>query len=255
MSVLRGIIIALATFSQIPVPQIVWDEKSTPWTLAFLPLVGVCVGGVLLLWHALCGWLQAGPVFEAAGLTILPLVVSGAIHMDGFCDTADALASNAGPERRQEILHDSHTGAFAIIATGIYLVAFFGMATELESSWPTMLAFAGIFVVSRGLGGWASLRFTPTKSSSFSRALKSPQTLTGSTVLLVLWLVAGAALVVVAGSWPGVIALIMAAVLFCLARFWLAKLFDGFSGDLAGWLIQMTEVVGLASLVIGGLAL
>lgn len=221
----------------------------------FLPVIGVCIGVIICLWHALCTLLSPNALLEAAGYTLLPLLVSGAIHLDGFCDTADALASNADSKKRQEILRDPHSGAFAIIAVVLYLLAFFGLASELQDSWHTALAFSSFFVISRAFGGLATLLFPCSGASSFAAALRNHKARTISVVVLVLWLLAGAVLLILCGSWQGAIALTVAVLFVVWSRFWLLKKFEGFSGDLAGWLIQMLELLALAGYVFSGLVL
>jgi adenosylcobinamide-GDP ribazoletransferase len=38
-----------------------------------------------------------GRILFAAGFTLLPVIVTGGIHLDGFCDTTDALAAMPPP--------------------------------------------------------------------------------------------------------------------------------------------------------------
>jgi len=253
MAVLQGLIIAVSTFSQLPTPKVTWEAKSLGWVLMFLPLIGVIIGVVLVAWYGICTVLPVPDLLRAVGYTVLPLLLTGAIHLDGFSDTSDALASNAGVARRQEILHDPHVGAFAVIAVVMYLMAFCGLASGLALSWASAVAFAAVFVMSRGLAGLATLHLPCTEASSFASALRSPQAKTPSTVVLVLWVLASAAAVVVCGGWPGAVALVVSAFIGALAWFWLTRQFDGFSGDLAGWLIQMVELGALAGLVFGTL--
>ena len=54
---------------------------------------------------------------------LIPVLVTGGIHLDGLLDTADALSSWQTRERRLEILKDSHAGAFAIIVCCGYFLA------------------------------------------------------------------------------------------------------------------------------------
>ena len=58
---------------------------------------------------------QMEPFFLAVILTVIPVFVTGGIHVDGLLDTSDALSSWQERTRRLEILKDSHAGAFAII--------------------------------------------------------------------------------------------------------------------------------------------
>jgi len=71
-----------------------------------------------------------GKTLYAVVLTLIPVVITGGIHLDGLLDTADALSSYQPRERRLEILKDSHAGAFAIIVCCMYFLAYFGFASE-----------------------------------------------------------------------------------------------------------------------------
>ena len=67
------------------------------------------------LWGELCQWGGVPDLLRGAVLCLLPAAVTGGIHLDGYCDTVDALASHGTPARRQEILKDPHIGAFGVI--------------------------------------------------------------------------------------------------------------------------------------------
>lgn len=69
-------------------------------------------------------------VVFAGVMTLLPVLVNGGIHMDGFLDTMDALNSYGSREKKLEILKDSRTGAFAVIGFGLYLVASLALWSE-----------------------------------------------------------------------------------------------------------------------------
>ena len=114
---MKSLIIAFAMYSKFPMPRVDWEKKALSWALCWFPLVGLAVGAVLWLWLALAGWLGFGAVFTAALALLLPIALSGGIHLDGFCDTCDALSSHQSRERKLEILKDSHTAALATPAS------------------------------------------------------------------------------------------------------------------------------------------
>ena len=114
MNILRSIVMAFCMFSRIPMPTVEWKNENMRYMLCAFPLVGAVIGLVLWLWQLLAAALGFGPLLWAAGLTLLPVAVTGGIHMDGFCDVSDALASHAPAEKKRAILKDSHTGAFAM---------------------------------------------------------------------------------------------------------------------------------------------
>ena len=93
MIVLQTIAVAFAMFSAVPVPQFVWDEKNMRYALCAFPLVGLLCG---VLW-CVCGVLPLPAPARAAGFCLAPVWVTGGIHLDGYADTCDALASCAAP--------------------------------------------------------------------------------------------------------------------------------------------------------------
>ena len=150
---MKSLIIAFAMYSKFPMPRVDWEKKALSWALCWFPLVGLAVGAVLWLWLALAGWLGFGAVFTAALALLLPIALSGGIHLDGFCDTCDALSSHQSRERKLEILKDSHTGAFAIICCGLYLLVFFAAWCEAAPAGGAALALALGPAFSRSLSG------------------------------------------------------------------------------------------------------
>ena len=111
MIVLQTVAVAFAMFSAVPVPQFNWTEKNMRYAMCAFPLIGVVIG---LLWF-LCGVLPLPGAARAAGFCLIPVWVTGGIHLDGYADTCDALSSYGDREKKLEILKDPHCGAFAVI--------------------------------------------------------------------------------------------------------------------------------------------
>ena len=95
MTVLQTIAVAFAMFSALPVPQFDWNEKNMRYALCAFPLIGAVIGGA---W-CLCGVLPLPAMAKAAGFCLLPVWVTGGIHLDGYADTCDALSSYGDRER------------------------------------------------------------------------------------------------------------------------------------------------------------
>ena len=145
--------IAFSTYSRIPMPQVEWSEKNMRYTLSFFPLVGVVIGVLFWLADVIGYQLGLGMVLRSAILTALPVAVTGGIHLDGYCDTVDALASHAGREKKLAILKDSAAGAFAVIWCCVWFLVYFGLMTEMGGGLTTTVA-AG-FLLSRTLSALA----------------------------------------------------------------------------------------------------
>ena len=89
MIVLQTIAVAFAMFSAIPVPQFDWNEKNMRYTMCAFPLIGAVIGAA---W-CVCGALPLPGLAKAAGFALVPVWVTGGIHLDGYADTCDALSS------------------------------------------------------------------------------------------------------------------------------------------------------------------
>ena len=99
-NILQTIAVAFAMFSAIPVPQPVWTEKNMRYTLCAFPLVGFVCGLLWRGWAALMDYLGGSPLLLAGGLCVIPVLVTGGIHLDGYADTSDALGSCGSPEKK-----------------------------------------------------------------------------------------------------------------------------------------------------------
>ncbi len=84
-------------------------------SFAWFPLLGFLIGAALCLEdYALA---RIFPQVLRSVLVIFTLtVITGAVHLDGLADTADALGAGRDRERALEILRDSRIGSFGAIA-------------------------------------------------------------------------------------------------------------------------------------------
>ena len=250
MPVIRSLLIAFSTYSRIPVPQVEWNEENRRYSMCFFPLVGLVTGLLVWGWLSLCACLKMGPFLQGAVAALLPLLCTGGIHMDGYMDTTDALASWQSQEKRLEILKDSHTGAFAVMGCAGYLLLSAALYSEADPA--AGLRLAGVFVLSRALSAFALVRMRNARNrgmlDDISRvAEKRLVTLSGGVyalLCLVLWLATGVR--------TALLCVLAAVLCYLYYQHMSYKQFGGVTGDLAGWFLQVTELVLTAVIVIGG---
>ena len=149
--ILETVAVAFSMFSALPMPQISWEKRNMRYALCAFPLVGGVIGGLCWLWGELCQWGGVPDLLRGAVLCLLPAAVTGGIHLDGYCDTVDALASHGTPARRQEILKDPHIGAFGVIRLCGYFLLSFALWTTLTAPVGKELCLS--FCLSRCLSG------------------------------------------------------------------------------------------------------
>ena len=241
MIVFQTIAVAFAMFSAIPVPQFEWNGKNMRYAMCAFPLIGLVCGG---LW-CVCGVLPLPAMAKAAGFCLIPVWVTGGIHLDGYADTCDALSSYGDREKKLEILKDPHCGAFAVIRLCSYFIAYFALCACVEFTPRTGLLWTLALVLERALSGFAVAAFPMAKNTGLAHTFATSadrRTVKLSLAAAAVLLCAG---MLALGGWALVLA--AAAVLWryhALAQ----KQFGGITGDLAGWFLQKTEIWMLAAL-------
>lgn len=241
---IRSLISAFAMYSRIPMPMIEWKEENRRYALCFFPLIGAVIGAIMLLWHWLCGVLGAGDLLFAAGCTVIPIAVTGGIHLDGFCDVSDAKASCADREKALEIMKDSRVGAFAVIDVVLYLLVQTALFSELRNTSAMLCAALG-FVLSRSLSGLAAVTLRCAKKSGTLQDFSLPAHKKITVTALSCTAVLSAVLAVIFSPAAGIAADVGAALSFAYYRSFAYKRFGGITGDLEGWFLQICELTVL----------
>ena len=242
-------VIAFAMYSKIPMPHVEWDKRSLSWALCAFPLVGVVIGAALYGWLYLADLLDLRAL-KAAVAVALPLALSGCIHLDGFCDTCDALSSHQSRERKLEILKDSHTGAFAIICCGLYLMVFYALWREVDTAGGSALVLALGPVLSRSYSGLAGVSWKNARGSGLLATFTEPVDGRRAQVVLVALVLLSAGAMVLVSPVTGGAAALGAALTFLYYRVMAFRQFGGITGDTEGFFVQICECAMVFSVLL-----
>ena len=140
MNVARRFVRALSYFTILPVPSV--ETSPEPGDVAMLPIVGAVIGAVAGT-IALGASRALSPRVAAATAFALPIVLTGALHLDGFLDICDAAFASVDVEKRREILRDPRHGSFAFAGGAIVAVANYAALREIDpQDWPSALALS-----------------------------------------------------------------------------------------------------------------
>ena len=238
---------AVALLTRFPVAT---ADTDAPGAAAF-GLVGTVVGaaGAIPL-AALAGPGQEPWLGAIAALAVIA-VVTGALHLDGLADTADALVARdaAAAERARKDPTLGVGGVLAIVlVVAAQVVALVSLATSVDGQ-RAGAVLVGVIVTSRVvpvLAAFAVARMTrptrPTLGSWFADRVSAPDAIVAaiSATLVVgaLTLVAGV-VVALAGIGAAVLGGLVAAAVVALRR--------GLDGDGMGAIVELSVVAGLAS--------
>ena len=115
-AVLRQALLAAQFLTTFPLPNLSYvSEAEIRLSSMFFPLVGVVLGIILWAMEFLLRLVFPNLVSTSIALTLYTLL-TGALHLDGLMDTADALGSRKPRERALEIMKDSRVGAMGVVA-------------------------------------------------------------------------------------------------------------------------------------------
>ncbi|RDU24541.1 adenosylcobinamide-GDP ribazoletransferase [Anaerosacchariphilus polymeriproducens] len=250
--------IAISMYSKIPVGKIEWSKENMRYAMCFFPWVGIVIGGLSYGTFRLFVYLkQMGIVFSDSFITIvlllIPVFISGGIHLDGLLDTADALSSYQEKERRLEILKDVHAGAFAIIIGIVYFLLYYGVYSQLTLRSITIISFG--FVLSRTLSGLSIVCFPLAKGTGLAAVFADGAQKRIVRVIMMIYLFLLVSGMVLVGKFLGVIGLVSAVYTYFYYYVMSLKKFGGITGDVAGYFLQICELVMAACIVIADVIL
>lgn len=234
---IRQIVLALQFMTRLPLPAVRADEDDFAKSMRWFPLTGLVVGA------AVAGpwWLVArsGAAWPAALVGVLAWIgMTGALHLDGLGDIADASgAAHKDRARLSAVLADPHIGSFGVVAIVLQIAAKLVLLQALApgQGWALLLvpALARIAPLA-----W-TLALPPLHEglgSRFRRAVGWPH--------VAAWSVLAAAAVLLLA--PPLLAVFLAVPLWVV---WLGRRIGGISGDGHGAGIELVESALLAALV------
>ncbi len=271
----RIFVTALIFFTRIPCSRWVKNPQEYLKDISrYFPLVGwlVGAGAACVLWGAQYLWPLPIAVILSLAASVL---LTGALHEDGFMDVCDGFGGGWTKERILDIMKDSRVGAFGVLGMG--LLAMLKLATLMTLPAPILPAvlFAGhsvsrfasislLYTYDYARRDESSMQAHPHPRSGFAYtydyARRDESSKAGAAVrkmtlaecfLAALW---GVIPLVVLAGWPvirlqtdGIVLLLL-----CVAAVWMTRWamgcyffhnIGGYTGDCLGAVQQVTEVV------------
>lgn len=241
-------VMAFATYSISPKIQKERNKDNTAYILVFIPLIGAIIGFVISRWAIAYPYLCDYAVLPAVVGAVLPSILSGGAHLDGFFRTVDAMCSHQPRERKLQILEDSHGGYFAIIVCVCYFMLAIGIWSEMPVDGLFILAYG--FVISRALYGFSILTSKHAKESKCSVYLPEGFLKYAQILIMLAYVAISAVSMLNLNRSVGIACLAGAAVAFVYYIFVSYKEFGGVTEDSAGFFVQICEVlIPLAALI------
>ncbi len=138
---MKQLLASFVFFTRLPfwrigdVPAECYKHVVDYWTL-----VGWLTGGIMALSYLGASFLLPLPCAAVVAL-LVRLLVTGALHEDGFADFVDGFGGGTSRQRILGIMKDSHIGTYGVIG----LVMYYLLMVTLVNTMPLMLGVAALF--------------------------------------------------------------------------------------------------------------
>jgi len=236
--ILKGFALAINMLSIFPFFKIHDFFKGiNGYAVMFYPLVGLLIGYLLSI-----SFLALSSIFPALHVSIIILALwvlfTGALHLDGFSDTVDGLF--VSKNRSFAVMKDPNIGAMGMIFTLIFILLK-GSALLHVSEWSEL---ALILMLAR-YNSVLAIYFYPYLSKNGMASLAKEE-FTSTQLIITTILVLG----VVFFTCKGWILLAVSLISFFIMKLFFIKRYGGFTGDIYGFVIELTELILLHVIIL-----
>jgi len=234
---------AITFYTVLPIP-LGWTADF-PYIARYVPLVGLLLAGLLFLADLGLMALNMPPMPRSVVVVCLWVALTGGLHFDGAMDTADGLSAT-DPDRRLEVMSDSRSGAFGVMAAiALFLLKISALPVlQADLLWVLMLA--------AGWGRWGqqvAIAFYPYLKPTGNSAFHKEAIRSGWDVLPGLVLMVGiACLPLVFDSswgWQQIVLGMGGGAIACLTAFYFGQRLGGHTGDTYGAVVEWSEALTL----------
>ncbi len=235
--VVLSFLVALQFLTTLPIP--LWrapDSEDVGRSVRYFPVGGVILGAILALLNWLLRFILPASLTDLL-LIIALLMLTGALHFDGFLDSCDGLFGYRTPAQRLEIMRDSRVGSFAVAGGFALLSLKYVSLTNIPADLKTYALFLAPL-----LGRWALVcavvLFPYGRESGLGTVYK--RYTTRRELFLATIAVALTAFIIL--RWPALLlALLVFLLTILLGKYIMLKLPQGLTGDSYGAITELCE--------------
>lgn len=233
---LQHYFIAQSFLSRLPVPATeMYSDKQIGRSSLYYPFVGLVIGLIL----GLISWSLsfAEPLLVASIIITIWTIITGALHLDGLADTADAWLGGHGDKNRIfTIMKDPRSGTAGVCSIVLLLLLkVSALATLIEhAEWMIIIL---IPVIAR-LGASSLVFFLPSaKNEGLAYMVKNNLPISDSAFFLIV--------ISVVLLFLSPLTLLFATIITFLLKKLMLKQIGGMTGDTLGASVEIIEATGL----------
>ena len=223
-----------------------YESEDLGKSISFFPVVGLFLGLVLFGLDLLLD-LFLSSILVNILLVIALIVLTGALHLDGFIDTCDGLTVKSSTSDKLKVMSDSRVGGFGVIGGCCLIIAKLASLVAL----PVGLRASALIlmpILSRWGMVYAISAFSPAKEEGMGWAVKQKANWKGMVIATLFSLVVA---LILLNWWGAALLATLCLILLAFSKY-LCSRFGGFTGDNYGAINELAEVVILILVFIIG---
>ncbi len=220
------------------------SDDTVAASFAWFPIVGFALGAALIAEDWILAHIFA-QVIRSVLIIVSLTVITGAVHLDGLADTADALGAGRDSERALDILRDSRVGTFGASAI------FFDLTLKILalSTLAGHRRYAALLVAPM-LARWAMLLVASglpyLRAAGAGSTLLSNNKLGSRAAIVAIFTIA--AMLMLGAIRPIAIATAVAIIIVFKMRWFYWRWLGGVTGDLIGACGELVEIAVLVTM-------
>lgn len=212
-------------------------------SLGYFPLVGLFLGAILAGINWSLSLILPSSIVNAV-IIIALLLLTGALHIDGFIDTCDALFGRRTPRERWQIMSDSRVGGFGVVGAFCLLLLVYVSLGGIPEAYK-MVALILMPALSRWSMVYAIFAFPYAKPAGLGKAFKQQANWRKLAMATSLVLASTLGLLIIKGLalvFAGLALIFMVWLIAAAMGLFLQRKFAGLTGDSYGAINEVTQV-------------
>ena len=250
MKLIKSFFACFSTYSRIPMPSVKLESDDMKYAMIFFPFVGIVIGIFEYILFSITGLFEIPVLFRTLIAIVIPVIVTGGIHIDGYMDTVDALSSYGDKEKKLSIMKDPNSGAFAIIYLAVYGITYLAFLYLLEEK--DVLLFCSSFFISRIMSGISVVSITGAKQNGMLHSVKENSEKKAVLVSLIIMFAVADILLYRINILYALSVLILSIISYILYKRKVTKEFGGITGDTSGFYLCVLELFLMIVVVLEG---
>ncbi|MEA1955140.1 MAG: adenosylcobinamide-GDP ribazoletransferase [Campylobacterota bacterium] len=242
IQILKGFALSISMLTIIPFFKVHDFYKGiNGYAVMFYPLVGFLLG--MILWGTFVLLQNFLPLMHLSILIFsLLILLTGAIHLDGFSDTVDGLY--VAKEKALEVMKDPNTGGMGMIFSVVFLILKASSIVSLLVIDATLIYLLPIVLMLSRFNAVIAIYFYPYISKNGMGSLAKEELKLFQVIIAFIYVIA---LVII---FYKISLLFISLSVFLFLGLFFIKRYSGFTGDIYGFSIEVTELILLNFILI-----